>query len=240
MALKNNYENLKTLEDDWYYRCEGNNTVQLMACADLERPGHVDKIRTLLPDAVPLVYSDPPWNPGNRKYWRTKADEDHEGDYDSFLDVWCGLVGECIDQRGTKHIFTEQSFGDEYRQLFLDAVERCESWTLPLSDQFKVFYGSPGSRSRQRPNMLLHFAETPLTTDPSGLDGEPMTIRACAGVDVSEGSYVFDPCIGKGMTSRMALYNQWNCVGTEINAKRLGKAITWLERHDFDIEARKL
>jgi len=110
-----------------------------------------------------------------------------------------------------------------------------DSWELPLQDQFKVFYGSPGSRSRQNPNMLLHFSETPLKTDPSGLDGEPMTIRACAGIEVAPGASVFDPCIGKGMTSRMALYYQWDCIGTEINPKRLGKTITWLERHDFDI-----
>jgi len=240
VALKNNYEDLKTLEDGYYYRCEGENTVQLLACADLEESEDVEKIRQLLPDKVEIVYSDPPWNPGNRKYWRTHADAGHDGSYESFLDVWCGLVGECITQRGTEHVFTEQSFDDEDRQLFLDAVERVEEWTLPLSDQFKVFYGSPGSRSRQRPNMLLHFSDTELNTDPSGLDGEPMTIRACAGVNFAEGSTVFDPCIGKGMTSRMALYFQWDCVGTEINPDRLGKTITWLERHDFEVEEQEL
>jgi hypothetical protein len=51
---------------------------------------------------------------------------------------------------------------------------------------------------------------------------------------------VFDPCIGKGMTSRMALYYQWDCIGTEINPKRLGKTITWLERKNFEVSERQL
>lgn len=241
MALKNNYEgDLQSIDDGYYYQCEGAQTTQLMAVADLEEQLHVDRVRDLLPAIVELVYSDPPWNPGNRKYWRTKADADHDGSYGSFLDTWCELVGECIQGRETRHVFTEQSYDDDHRSSFLNTVEWTDAWTLPLQDQFKVFYGSPGSRSRQNPNMLLHFSETPLATDPSGLDGEPMTIRACAGIDADPGATVFDPCIGKGMTSRMALYYQWDCVGTEINPKRLGKTITWLERHDFDIEERQL
>lgn len=241
MALKNNYEGeLKSIEDGYYYRVEGNETVQKLAVADLEEPTHVDAVRDLLPGTVDMVYSDPPWDPGNRKYWRTHAEADHEGTYDDFLDSWCGLVGECVQERGTEHVFTEQSFNDEPRQMFLDAVERTEAWTLPLTGEFKVFYGSPGSRSRQNPNMLLHFGDDGLTTDPSGLDGEPMTIRACAGVDVPPGSTVYDLCMGKGMTSRMALYYQWDCIGTEINPKRLGKTITWLERKNFEVSERQL
>lgn len=241
MALKNNYEgDLRDIGDGYYYVCERDHTEQLMAVADLEVESHVDRIRQLLPGTIELVYSDPPWNPGNRKYWRTKAEADHDGSYGWFLDIWCGLVGECIQEHGTRHVFTEQSYDDDHRSSFLNTVRMTESWDLPLQDRFTVFYGSPGSRSRQNPNMLLHFADTPLQTDPSGLDGEPMTIRACAGVDVGPEATVFDPCIGKGMTSRMALYYQWDCIGTEINPKRLGKTITWLERHDFEVEERQL
>jgi len=241
MALKNNYEGeLQSIEDGYYYVCEGGQTTQKMAVADLEEPSHVEQIRELLPDTVEMVYSDPPWNPGNRKYWRTHADADHEGTYGSFLDTWCGLVGECISQRDTEYVFTEQSYDDDDRVSFLNTVRMTNSWTLPLQDQFKVFYGSPGSRSRQNPNMLLFYGDEPLRTDPTGLDGEPMTIRACAGVDVDPGATVFDPCIGKGMTSRMALYYQWNCIGTEINPKRLGKTITWLERKEFEVSEQQL
>lgn len=242
MALKNNYEDeLKPLRDGYYYRVEGRETTQLLAVADLEEQQDVENIRQLLPETVGVVYSDPPWDPGNRKYWRTHADKDHDGDYDDFLDAWCGLVGDCITDRGTRHVCTEQSFdNDDARQMFLDAVDRTETWTLPLSDQFKVFYGSPGSRSKQNPNLLMHFSDSELQTDPTGLDGEPMTIRACAGLDAPAGTWVFDPCIGKGMTSRMALYYQWNCVGTELNSKRLGKTITWLERKGFDVTEEQL
>jgi len=241
MSLKNNYEGeLQTIADGYYYVCERDCTTQIMAVADLEEENHVEKVRELLPDQIEVVYSDPPWNPGNRKYWRTHADAEHDGTYGEFLSSWCGIVGECIQNRGTQHVFTEQSFDDEDRMSFTNTVRMTESWALPLQNKYKVFYGSPGSRSRQNPNMLLHFGNTELTTDPTGLDGEPMTIRACAGIDVPPGATVFDPCIGKGMTSRMAMYYQWDCIGTEINPDRLGKTITWLERHDFDVTEQQL
>ncbi|WP_330633686.1 hypothetical protein [Halocatena halophila] len=241
MALKNNYEGeLESIEDGYYYVCEGNQTTQTMAVADLERPAQAEQVRQLLPDVVEIVYSDPPWDPGNRKYWRTHADAEHDGDYDRFLDAWCGIIGECIEERGTRFVCSEQSNDDDNRQLMLDAVERTSTWTLPLKGEYTVYYGSPGSRSRQRPNKLLYFGEEELATDPSGLDGEPMTIRACAGLDVEPGSTVFDPCMGKGMTSRMALYYQWDCFGTEINPKRLGKTLTWLERKDFEVTEHQL
>jgi hypothetical protein len=69
--------------------------------------------------------------------------------------------------------------------------------------------------------------------------GEPMTIRVCAGLQLPPGSVVVDPCMGKGMTSRMAHYFDWDCVGVEINPKRLAKTIEWLGRQGYDVEEEK-
>jgi hypothetical protein len=238
MALKNNYEGkLKKIENGYYYKCVGKETIQIMAVADLEVKEHINRIKNLLPERIELIYSDPPWNPGNRKYWRTHANKDHDGSYNDFLTKWTDLVNYCIENKETSHVFTEQSYNDEHREMFL---EHADKWALPLRDKYKVFYGSPGSRSRQNPNMLLHFSKIPLRTNPTGLDGEVMTIRACAGTNIDSGATVLDPCMGKGMTSRMALYFQWNCIGTELNSKRLGKAITWLERHNFEVSEEEL
>jgi len=178
-----------------------------------------------------LVYSDPPWNPGNATYWRTHAGKAPCYSYARFLDSWVAIGAEC-QMRGTLGIFTEQSANPLHKQLLLDAVARHSGWTMPLIEEWTVYYGSPGSQSVRRPNTLLHFGREKLRTDPSGMAGESMTIRACAGL-AQPIRCVIDPCMGKGMTSRMAHYFGWNCIGSEINPKRLEVARRWLRTQGY-------
>jgi hypothetical protein len=179
---------------------------------------------------VDLVYSDPPWNPGNEKYWRNHAEASESTGYAAFLAAWvnCASLGIA---KGARHVFTEQSANDEHRQLTVAAMEHA-GCGVPL-EQWTVYYGSPGSASVRRPNVLLHYGIERLPTDPSGMAGEAMTIRVCAGLSLPPGSLVLDPCMGKGMTSRMAHYFDWDCIGTEINAGRLSKTIGWLRGQGY-------
>ena len=218
------------------YRLTCRGLTQILLNADLEDPVTLSAVRSALPGAVSLVYSDPPWNPGNATYWRTHAGAMPCASYDRFLDAWVSVVAEC-QARGTTDVLSEWSANDRHRQMALDAVARNLAWRLPLLEQWTVYYGSPGSASVRRPNVLLHFGRMPLTTAPTGMAGEPMTIRACAGLRLAPGSWVVDPCMGKGMTSRMAHYFGWNCVGVEINAKRLAAARAWLRRQGYQEES---
>lgn len=188
----------------------------------------------LVPEGPHFVYSDPPWNPGNEKYWRRHASASGTSGYDNFLDSWFEIVSLFVDCGG-RHIFAEQSVIPKHRKMFIDAMDR-SGLAVPLLNEYTVHYGSPGSASCRRPNTLFHFGDVPITTDPSGMHGEPMTIRVCAGIeDKPPGSTVIDPCIGKGMTSRMAHYFGWNCIGTELNPKRLSKTVGWLERQGYEV-----
>jgi hypothetical protein len=146
------------------------------------------------------------------------------GSYTDLLDAWCRAVVAC----STLHICCEQSVNDAHRQLLLDAVARCPHWTLPLREQWVVQYGSP-----LRPNVLLHFGHVRLATDPTGLHGEAMTRRGFEGLDLAPGGTVADPCLGMGMTSRMAHRFGQHCFGTELNAARLDRTIGWLLKQGY-------
>ena len=202
--------------------------MQRLAVADL-LVGSGEAFRALIPSPGILVYSDPPWNPGNEKWWRRHARAEPPIAYDQLLDAWCNCVAACC----PRDVFCEQSFNAKHRSLFIDAVARCPGWQLPLLKEWTVYYGSPGSRSCLRPNALLHFGSIPLTTDPSGLSGEAMTQRVFDGLALPSGTYVADPCMGKGMTSRQAHKHGCHCFGTELNAARLDYAIKWLLKNGY-------
>jgi hypothetical protein len=195
-----------------------------LAVADLTRGG-VEIFRSLLPSVgARIVYSDPPWNPGNEKYWRRYAGQDPPTNYRAFLDAWCACAASC----GADHIFCEQSVIDAHRTMLLDAVDRCPDWTLPLLEQWTVLYGSP-----KRPNVLLHFGRDRLTTDPSGMAGVKMTSRVFDGVSIEAGMTVADPCTGLGTTARVAHTHGCSFVGTELNPARLARTEAWLRGHGY-------
>ena len=200
---------------------------QSLVVADL-RAGGVWTFREAA-TGVRIIYSDPPWNPGNEKWWRRHAGVEPPPDYAGLLDAWCTDVT----HHTIEHVFCEQSVNPRHRQLFLDAVTRCPSWRLPLLEEWTVYYGSPGSRSCTRPNTLLHFGQRRLRTDPSGLSGEAMTSCVFEGLIYPTGTIVGDPCMGKGMTSRLAHAAGWCCVGTELNERRLDYAVRWLTRQGY-------
>src|SRR5690606_28575755 len=140
---------------------------------------------------VSIVYSDPPWNPGNEKYWRRHAGASPTRGYDRLLDAWCRCAVACR----AEHVFVEQSVNPAHKQLLLGAIARCHGWTLPLLEEWTVQYGSP-----RRPNALLHFGAARLTTDPSGMHGIGMTREVFRGLRVRPGTAVADPCMGLGTT----------------------------------------
>ena len=197
---------------------------QRLAVADLtaDGAGVLDGLRDGRPVAV--VYSDPPWSPGNEKWWRRRAGAAPPVAYTALLDGWCRAVAACRPE----HVFCEQSIHAGHRQQLLDAVARCPGWTLPLLEQWEVRYGSP-----KRPNVLLHFGREALRTDPSGMSGEPMTRRVLEGLALPAGAVAADPCTGLGMTSRMAHEFGLSFIGTELDPARLARTRGWLEKRGY-------
>lgn len=208
-------------------------STQILGCLDLCAHDAQALLVAALPQHIHAVYSDPPWNPGNAQWWRRHAGAALGSDYAQLLHIWHEIVGTCC-LRGAQHVLCEQSINTVHCQMFFDSRH---SWELPWQGAYQVFYGSPGSTSVRRPNTLLHFGAQALQTDPTGMAGEPMTIRVCAGLGLPSGAWLVDPCIGKGMISRMAHYFGWNCFGTELNAARLAVACAWLEKQGYTKDA---
>lgn len=211
---------------------------QRLAVADL-RAGGVEVFLGLCGGALDVVYSDPPWNPGNEKWWRRHAGEEEPcADYEGLVRAWC----EAVAGSQPAHIFCEQSVNFAHRAYLMRAVNRCPAWIArepdglhrwrwPLLELWTVQYGSP-----KRPNMLLHFGREKLSTDPSGLHNEAMTRCVFEGVDwhrFGRRATVGDPCMGLGTTSRMADAFDLHCVGTELNPTRLARTIDWLVKHGY-------
>ena len=213
----------------------GSGLCQRLAVADLLNSEGDGWVWNSFGGRVEIIYSDPPGNPGNQQWWRRDAGVEPPESYDRLLDAWCW----CVATLRPEHVLCEQSVNPKHRGLFMAAVARCVGWRLPLLEEWTVYYGSPGSRSCVRPNTLLHFGRVPLTTDPSGLRGEEMTRRVFQGLGIPKspeylGAFIVaDPCMGKGMTSRMAHEFGCHCYGTELNPKRLDYAIRWLLRQGY-------
>lgn len=196
---------------------------QRLSEADLTKNGKDVFSSMVPPDGCDIVYSDPPWSPGNEKWWRRHAGLEPPEAYQNLLAGWCACVIACH----PTDVFCEQSVVDEHRNLLLGMIDSCPGWGLPLVEQWTVFYGSP-----LRPNVLLHFGKDKLRTNPEGMHGEAMTRRVFESF-AGRVRTVADPCTGLGMTSRMAHEFGADFVGTELNSKRLDRTIGWLLRHGY-------
>jgi hypothetical protein len=167
---------------------------------------------------APIVYSDPPWGPGNLMYWRTHNGERARPSWDDFLRLFCRVVS--ASAAGGAHVFVEMGL----RWVDQLAAEMA-AVGLPERNRWTCYYGHP-----KLPNVLW-YSGPGTTTDPSGLSGVAMTRRALEGV-ARPSALVFDPCCGKGMTARCALRLGMRFAGVELNPKRAAATRAFLDRHD--------
>lgn len=189
-------------------------------CGDVERDDLLT-LTALLPTTPLFAYSIPPW--GNMKYWETKNGE--SVDPEVFWSRYCAGVS----SSETRCMFVEQGL-DEYEPLLKHAQRM--GWP-PLRDQWEVRYGS---KKQPRPNQLFMFSDYRVRScNPHGLSGEEMTRHIFSEV-ADAGDIVLDPCIGLGMTARIAHEFGMRCWGMEISPSRLSRTLEWLEQSGYPIE----
>jgi hypothetical protein len=198
--------------------------VQYLEVADLLNGGIDTMLRLINNSEVDIVYSDPPWNPGNEKWWRRYAHKNPPIGYNEFLDSWCQLVSAINPSR----IFVEQSVNYKYNGLLFDAIDRCDKWILPLANSWIPLYGNP-----KRPYKLFYFGSNDLDVDVNGFHGESTTRKIFDSIPNIKNSLIVDPCTGTGMTSRMAHHSYSDFVGIELNEIRLNRAIAWLLKKGY-------
>jgi len=164
-----------------------------------------------------IVYSDPPWGPGNLMYWRTHNLETSRPDWSVFLDTFTAVVSASV--RPGAHIFVEM--GVRWVDELSSAMR---SHGIHESARWNCLYGNP-----KLPN-ILWYSGPGCTTDPSGLSGVKMTHTALSGV-ARPGALVLDPCCGKGMTARCAIRLGMRFSGVELNPRRAEVTRRWLDKH---------
>lgn len=174
-----------------------------------------------------VVYSDPPWGPGNQRYWHTHNGTNPRTDWLAFLDCFAGAVAD--HRKPDAPVLVEMGLrwiGD------LDAAMAAVG--LPFRRRWRIFYGP---KSKPLPNALCLYGPRDLDLEVEGLRGEPIT-RAALAAAVSPGDVVLDPCTGLGMTARVTHAIGGRFRGSEMNAARLARTEEWLRRR-IDREARR-
>jgi hypothetical protein len=162
-----------------------------------------------------IVYSDPPWGPGNLMYWRTHNKETTRTSWPAFLETFCRVVAKSI--RRDAHVMVEM--GTRWVDELSDEMAKNG---IKESCRWNCLYGNP-----KLPNVLW-YSGPGCSTNPSGLSGVSMTKTALSGVATS-GALVLDPCCGKGMTARCSLRLGMQFAGVELNPRRAEVTRKWLD-----------
>lgn len=169
-----------------------------------------------------VVYSDPPWGPGNLQYWATQHDRGSvpRAAWPGFLAAFCGAVA--------RHRHPDAPVFVEMGLRWVDELDAAMlAVGLGRQNRWVILYGP---RRRPYPNTVTlygpHAVELQLPHPPHG---EPVT-RAILAAVVRPGTVVLDPCTGFGMTARCTHALGGRFRGTELNAARLDRTAAWLRK----------
>lgn len=152
-----------------------------------------------------LVYCDPPWNQGNVNSFQTKAGLPHAEH------TWLDLYAAVVALAGETPVWLEggRRQADQVQQL-LPGPERAI---------FEITY------YRRSPCVLHYSGPTAPPCDPRGMDDEDTPDFVLAAYPAG---LVFDPCAGRGLTSRAAEAAGWRSVNVELNPNRVSAALSRL------------
>jgi hypothetical protein len=148
-----------------------------------------------------ILYSDPPWGEGNLKFWRTfNNQKGHPVNWLEFVKrvrfLWQRHVtGACFIETGVR-------FADDVIGMF--GKPSC---------RYAIIYSS-----QSLPNILLGWGEVP-QKDPTGKKGINVPLTVLSSLP-SKPLSVFDPCVGLGMTAKVAKKLSMTCFANELNPKR--------------------
>lgn len=212
------------------YTCTLGGLTQRLAVVDLDSDEGVERAIALLPEKVRVVYTDPVWDARIATAFRTGAGLHPCLDFGALMERLASIYQACVD-RGSADVFVEHSADPGKHGAFLSAARKCAFGRLPMR-HIETAYGSP-----KRSAALFHFGMRPPSKTLAGLSGPRLVEAALQSIGSTRvGDWVVDPCIGQGMTSRVAHKLGFNCLGTELDPKRLAKTVAWLEKKGYAIE----
>lgn len=191
----------------------------ILACGDLQRGAATELFKNV---KIDLFYSDPPWDPGNAKSFRTKAGLNEPGVKVNFPDLLIKVVE-----------IARQSSGDTYLEMGKKNAELLEELVKfgggRMINRWDITY------YKKNPMVLFQFVfegavQRGFTGSASGMDDGDTPMWAIAR-STSPGDLVADTCTGRGLTMRSAVEQGRRFIGTELNPRRLAVAIDWMAQH---------
>lgn len=191
-----------------------------LVCGDITEP---TMLATLMGDErADVIYSDPPWGPGNQQYWHTmnRRGSAPRTSWGDFLAAFCRA---CATYRTpTAPVFIEMGL-----RWVEDLDVAMAGVGLPHVRRWTITYGP---KSKPLPNTLTLYGPQDVPIDlPDPPHGEPVT-RAVLGAAVRPDAVVLDPCTGLGMTARITHALGGRFRGSEMNPARLARTAMWLQK----------
>lgn len=188
-----------------------------LLCGDITK-GVVSRL--LGDERADVIYSDPPWGPGNLQYWAT-MNERGSVPRESWPGFLRALACACAEHRKSDApVFLEMGL-----RWTKDLDAAMAAVGLSLRRRWRITYGP---KSKPLPNTLALYGPRDLALNLPE-HGEPVT-RAVLNAVVQPGSIVLDPCTGLGMTARNTHRLGGHFRGTELNPARLERTAEWLRR----------
>lgn len=189
-----------------------------MLCGDLLAG---DLARLMGTERASVVYSDPPWGPGNLQYWATMHQRGSapRASWSEFLEAFCRAVAAHSVADAAVFVEMGMRWVDDLARAML-AAGRIETtrWT--------VQYGSP-----PRPNALWYSGPAlPAGFDPTPLNAAALPLECLRVCALQPDALVLDPCCGKGYTARAAHSLGLRFRGLELNPPRLAHTAKRLNR----------
>lgn len=176
----------------------------VVACGDIE-DGAGDRLLTLHPK-VDFVFIDPPWNKGNARAFRTKADVGRAVDFPSFVSRVVSLV-----KVAQADVLIE--FGGKGINLLTTCIESTGGTILNIWDV--TYYSS-------RPCKMVQAtwgAGRISAGDCTGMDEMKIPEWFFTGHG-GAGVVLFDPCMGQGLSAVTAVRAGMQTLGLELNKRR--------------------
>ena len=185
----------------------------------------VEDVREYLAGLPPidLLYCAPPnsdWMP----WWRRQAGLSCQSDYEKFIRSWLDVVlqvdaAECHLEVGVCRSLVEPVLDDHYAIKH----EQPARYAAPSTAR-----GTGMSRSRSARFTRLSYSRRPSLVVPTVESSDAFLQARLKGAPKS---VCFDPCIGKGLLSRIAVDFGHECHGIELNADRIKSACVYVEDH---------
>lgn len=185
-----------------------------MACIDLETPMR-DEFYGGIKAKIDMAFTDPPWNAGNARSFRTKAGDGRPVDFG-------GLIGKVMSVLVKSEGLVWIEMGKQSRTLVGDM----------LTERGAAFQVFDMKYYNRHPCLLFRarfHGEKELTGFKQGLDETPITVAAIE-ADSKKGGTILDPCMGRGLIPEEALRRGRKFVGSELNARRMSVTLAKLHR----------